>query len=99
MGLSRHTANVQVKKGLGCKGLPFREALTKHCPWYVAMTPTQYKAAIKALGLSQERAGDWLGIGRRTSQGYALGEYPVPEPVAKLLRLMIRLKLKPEDVG
>jgi hypothetical protein len=63
-----------------------------------AMTPTQYKAALKALGLSQERAGDWLGIGRRTSQGYALGEYPVPEPVAKLLRLCVKMKLDPEDV-
>lgn len=63
-----------------------------------AVTPTQYKAAIKALGLSQHLAGDWLGIGRRTSQGYAIGEYPVPEPTAKLLRLCIRLKLKPEDV-
>jgi len=62
------------------------------------MTPTQYKAAIKAMELSQERAGDWLGIGRRTSQGYALGEYPVPEPVAKLLRLCVKMKLKPEDV-
>lgn len=62
------------------------------------MTPNQYKTALKALGLSQERAGDWLGIGRRTSQGYALGEYPVPEPVAKLLRLAIRLKLKPEEI-
>jgi hypothetical protein len=62
------------------------------------LTPTQYKAAIKALGLSQHLAGDWLGIGRRTSQGYALGEYPVPEPVAKLLRLCVKLKLKPEDV-
>lgn len=27
-----------------------------------------------------------------------LEEYPVPEAIAKLLRLMIRLKLKPEDV-
>ena len=62
------------------------------------MTPTQYRSAIKALGLSQERAGDWLGIGRRTSQGYALGEYPVPESVALLLRLMVNLKLNPEDV-
>jgi hypothetical protein len=62
------------------------------------MTPTQYKAALKALGLSQHLAGDWLGIGRRTSQGYALGEYPVPEPVAKLLRLCVKLKLNPEDV-
>lgn len=62
------------------------------------MTPTQYKTAIKALGLSQERAGEWLGIAPRTSQGYALGEYPVPEPTAKLLRLCVRLKLEPEDV-
>lgn len=57
------------------------------------MTPTQYKAAIKALGLSQHLAGDWLGIGRRTSQGYALGEYPVPQPTAMLLLLMLRMKL------
>lgn len=62
------------------------------------MTPNQYKTAIATLGLSQERAGDWLGVGRRTSQGWALGEYPVPEPVAKLLRLCVRLKIKPEDV-
>jgi hypothetical protein len=62
------------------------------------MTPTQYKTAIARLGLSQERAGDWLGIGRRTSQGYALGEHPVPEPVAKLLRLMVKLGLRPDEV-
>jgi hypothetical protein len=62
------------------------------------VTPTQYKATIKALDLSQERAGVWLGIGRRTSQGYALGERPIPEPVAKLLRLCVKLALKPGDV-
>jgi hypothetical protein len=62
------------------------------------MSPLQYKAAIKMLGLSQHRAADWLGIGRRTSQGYALGEYPVPEPIAKLLRLVTRLKLSADDV-
>ena len=65
----------------------------------MALTPTQYRAAIAKLGLSQERAGLWLGIGKRTSQGYALGERPVPEPVAKLLRLMVRLKLQPDDVN
>jgi hypothetical protein len=62
------------------------------------VTPASYKAHIAKLGLSQHRAGTWLGIGRRTSQGYALGEYPVPEPVAILLRLMVRLSLKPDDV-
>jgi len=62
------------------------------------MTPNQFKAAIDSLGLSQERAGLWLGVSKRTSQGWALGEYPVPESVAMLLRLMVRLKLKPDDV-
>lgn len=62
------------------------------------MTPSQYRTAIKALGLSQERAGDWLGIGRRTSQSYALGETRIPEPVAKLLRIMIELKLDPDEI-
>ena len=62
------------------------------------MTATQYRAAIASLGLSQERAGDWLGISPRTSQGYALGEYPVPEPVAKLLRLVVKLGLRPDEV-
>lgn len=62
------------------------------------MTPTQYRTALKALALSQQRAGVWLGISPRASQGYALGEYPVPEPVAKILRLCVKLKLKPEDV-
>ena len=62
------------------------------------MTANQYRAAIKTLGLSQEAAGDWLGVGRRTSQGWALGERPVPEPTAKLLRLVVKLGLKPDDV-
>lgn len=62
------------------------------------MTPTQYKAAIKALGLSQEEAGVWLGKSKRMGQSYATGEYPVPETAAKLLRLCVKLKLSPEDV-
>jgi hypothetical protein len=62
------------------------------------LSPAQYKAALKMLELSQERAGDWLGIGRRTSQGYALGEYPVPEPAAKLIRLCVKMKLNPKDI-
>lgn len=62
------------------------------------MTANQYRKAIEALDLSQARAGEFLGVSLRTSQGYALGEYPVPEAAAKLLRLMIKLKLSPDDV-
>ncbi len=60
------------------------------------MTPKQYKSAIDKLGLSQERAGLWLGVSKRTGQNYA-AKGP-PEPVAMLLRLVLRLNLKPDDV-
>jgi hypothetical protein len=62
------------------------------------MTPNQYRSAIEKLGLSQVRAAAFLGVAPRTSQGYALGEYPVPEAVAKLLSLMVKLGISPEDV-
>ena len=60
------------------------------------MTASRYKAIIAEFGLTQEGAGLWLGVHKRTGQNYA-AKGP-PEPVAKLLRLMIRLKLKPSDV-
>jgi transcriptional regulator with XRE-family HTH domain len=62
------------------------------------MTENQYRNCIDMLGLSQERAAQFLGVAPRTSRAYALGERRIPEPVAKLLRLMIRLQIKPEDV-
>lgn len=62
------------------------------------MTSGQYKSAIAKLGLSQERAGLWLGLSGRQGQRYATGEAEIPEPVAKLLRLVLRLGIKPEDV-
>lgn len=62
------------------------------------MSPDEYRSAIASLGLSQEGAGAWLGIAPRTSQGYALGERPVPKPTAMLLRLLLRLGLRPDDV-
>jgi hypothetical protein len=60
------------------------------------MTPKQYKSIIESLGLSQEAAGVWLGVSPRTGQNYA-AKGP-PEPVAKLLRLMVKMELKPDDV-
>ena len=62
------------------------------------MTPTQFRTAIEKLGLSQVRTGEFLGMNPRTARAWALGESPIPESVAKLLRLMIKLDLKPEDV-
>lgn len=62
------------------------------------MTSNQYRKAIEQLGMSQQAAADFLGVSLRTSQGYALDEYPVPEAIAKLLRLMVKLGLKPNEV-
>jgi hypothetical protein len=61
------------------------------------MTAKQYRAALSALGLTQAEAAAFLGIGVRTSHGYANGD-EIPLLVAKMLRLMVRLKLTPDDV-
>lgn len=62
------------------------------------MTALQYREAIKRLGLSQRAAGAFLNIDERQSRRWAAGDARIPESVGKLLRLMIRLKLKPDDV-
>jgi hypothetical protein len=62
------------------------------------MTPAQFRAAIARLGLSGDRAAKWLGISPSAAERYARGEYPVPQPTAMLLRLVIKLGLRPEDV-
>lgn len=62
------------------------------------MTPKQYADAIERLGLSQRRAGRFLGVDERTSRKWIAGDARIPESAAKLLRLMVRLKLKPDDV-
>jgi DNA-binding transcriptional regulator YiaG len=62
------------------------------------MTPKQYAAAIERLGLSQRGAAAFLGVDERTSRKWIAGDNRVPESVAMLLRLMIKLKLNPDDV-
>lgn len=62
-----------------------------------SMTNEQYRKALAKLDLTQGQAAKFLGISIRTSNGYA-NDRVIPEYIAKLLRLMIRLKLKPEDV-
>lgn len=62
------------------------------------MTPKQYADAIERLGLSQRAAGGFLGVGERQSRRWIAGDAAIPESVAKLLRLMIRLKLTPDEV-
>ena len=53
------------------------------------MTKDDYRAVLAALGLSHLAAAKVLGIADRTSRAYALGERPLPEPVALALRLLM----------
>lgn len=57
------------------------------------MSPKQYKAAIQKLGLSQRKAAPFFGLSLRTVQNYGSGKTPIPEPTARLIRLIINLRL------
>lgn len=63
-----------------------------------SMTPKQYAEAIDRLGLSQRAAGAFLGVDERQSRRWVAGDSAIPESVAKLLRLMVRLKIAPDEV-
>jgi hypothetical protein len=63
------------------------------------VTALQYRDAIERLGLTQVDAARFLRVDPRTSRRYALGEGSIPTPLAMLLRLMLKLKLSPEEVS
>lgn len=51
------------------------------------MTPTEYRAALSTLGLSQQAAGRWLGVSPKTAQNYASKGPSGPAAVAVRLAL------------
>jgi len=61
------------------------------------MTKNQYRALLAKLEISQERMAQLLGIGKRTSQGYAAGE-PIPPPTSALLFALGEGKIAVEDL-
>ena len=60
------------------------------------MTAKQYRNALKRLGLNQVQAAEALGVAARTSRRYAAVDGEIPETVAKLLRLWIKLGIDPK---
>lgn len=63
------------------------------------MTPAQLSSAIRLLGLTQTALGRFLGHpDGRTVRKWLAGDHAIPEGTAKLLRLMVRLDLKADDV-
>ena len=65
---------------------------------YAEMTAAEYRAALNKLGLSIVSSAEHLGLSHRQSQRYANGISPVADPVAKLLRLAIRIGLGAKDL-
>jgi hypothetical protein len=59
------------------------------------MDATQYRSAIKALGLNQTKAALFLGISGSSSRRYAEAASPVPEQIAMLLSVMLHLEISP----
>lgn len=53
-----------------------------------AMTPTAVKRIRKALGLTQEQLAKVLGVDRVTVARWELGLRAIPEPTARLVRLL-----------
>ncbi len=54
------------------------------------MTPTQLRAALKRLGLTQVAAAKRLGVTPRAVRFWVAGTYPIPEAVALLLREWVK---------
>jgi hypothetical protein len=63
-----------------------------------AMKGREFKRALRQVGLTVYSAAPFLGLSLSTAYRIARGEYDAPESAAKLLRLMVKLNLKAEDV-
>jgi hypothetical protein len=57
------------------------------------MTDDEYQAARAALGCTHVRIAETIGVSVRTSFRYADGDAKIPEPIARLLRLLVVLRL------
>lgn len=63
------------------------------------MTPTALRTIISKLGMNNTELGRFLGhTDGREIRRWLAGDVPIPVPVAKLLKLMVKLGLTMEDV-
>lgn len=63
------------------------------------MDPAEYKAALDALGLSSVRtSSEFLRVPMTSNKRRFRGLAAIPWDTTALLRLMVRLKMKPEHI-
>jgi hypothetical protein len=55
-----------------------------------AMTMTEFRQALRSLGMTPYRAAPYLGVSIRQAHRYASGETGVPGPVAKVVRELLK---------
>lgn len=55
------------------------------------MKPKEFDAARKELGWSFDKIAATFGLSPRTPYRYVSGDSRIPEPTARLLRLLVRL--------
>lgn len=62
------------------------------------MTPTQLRAILFRLGLTQAAAARLVGVPDRTMRKWLAGDHDMPESAAILLRLLVRGTVTAEQV-
>lgn len=62
------------------------------------LTPEEFAFALARLKINHVQFCEWLGLNPKQGRRYASGLIKVPKAVGKLLILMVRLDLTPEQV-
>jgi len=62
------------------------------------MTGEEFREAIYKVGMTQTAAARFFGVNETSLRRWISGKYPIPEPVAMLLKTMHRYSLTPENV-
>jgi len=62
------------------------------------MTATDFRATLASLGLSQSEASRVFGVSDRAVRMWVAGDRAVPEPLAKLVKLLASGKVIVDDV-
>lgn len=61
------------------------------------MTPDDFRATLRSLGLTQAEASAVLGVSDRAIRAWMTGERTVPIPLAKLMRLIASGVITPDQ--
>jgi hypothetical protein len=67
--------------------------------YYPPMGAREYKLAIARSELPEAAFAKLIGVSWRQGERYRNGHSTIPDPVAKLIRTILKHKLKVKDVG